>query len=101
MSTKSSMSLACTIIARTCGGAVFGREERPADPRLLPTGDADDVRGHKNLGPDDAKVYLGVALVDFPNFFVLNGPNTFAGRAVAPSLQLSSSCVMRCRVWRA
>lgn len=30
-------------------------------------------------GPDDAKAYLGVTVPDFPNLFILNGPNTFAG----------------------
>lgn len=30
-------------------------------------------------GEDDARAYLGVTVPDFPNFFILNGPNTFAG----------------------
>jgi 4-hydroxyacetophenone monooxygenase len=30
-------------------------------------------------GDDDARAYLGITVPDFPNFFVLNGPNTFAG----------------------
>jgi 4-hydroxyacetophenone monooxygenase len=30
-------------------------------------------------GQDDARAYLGVTVPDFPNFFILNGPNTFAG----------------------
>lgn len=30
-------------------------------------------------GPDDARAYLGVTVPDFPNLFILNGPNTFAG----------------------
>lgn len=30
-------------------------------------------------GIDDARAYLGVTIPDFPNFFVLNGPNTNAG----------------------
>jgi 4-hydroxyacetophenone monooxygenase len=30
-------------------------------------------------GVDDAKAYLGVSVPDFPNFFILNGPNTNAG----------------------
>ncbi|MFD8102311.1 flavin-containing monooxygenase [Nocardia fluminea] len=44
-----------------------------------------DVRGRSGRslreiwGPDDAKAYLGVTVPDFPNFFILNGPNTFAG----------------------
>lgn len=30
-------------------------------------------------GPDDARAYLGITVPDFPNFFILNGPNTNAG----------------------
>jgi 4-hydroxyacetophenone monooxygenase len=30
-------------------------------------------------GVDDAKAYLGVTVPDFPNFFIVNGPNTNAG----------------------
>ncbi|NMO91682.1 NAD(P)/FAD-dependent oxidoreductase [Actinomycetospora sp. TBRC 11914] len=30
-------------------------------------------------GTDDARAYLGVTVPDFPNLFMLNGPNTFAG----------------------
>lgn len=30
-------------------------------------------------GVHDAKAYLGVTVPDFPNFFILNGPNTNAG----------------------
>lgn len=30
-------------------------------------------------GSDDARAYLGVTVPDFPNFFILNGPNTNAG----------------------
>jgi 4-hydroxyacetophenone monooxygenase len=30
-------------------------------------------------GVDDARAYLGVTVPDFPNFFIVNGPNTFAG----------------------
>ncbi|MFY1621507.1 flavin-containing monooxygenase [Micromonospora sp. WMMD736] len=30
-------------------------------------------------GTDDARAYLGVTVPDFPNFFILNGPNTNAG----------------------
>ena len=30
-------------------------------------------------GPDDARAYLGITIPDFPNFFCLLGPNTFAG----------------------
>jgi 4-hydroxyacetophenone monooxygenase len=30
-------------------------------------------------GIDDARAYLGVTVPDFPNFFIVNGPNTNAG----------------------
>jgi 4-hydroxyacetophenone monooxygenase len=30
-------------------------------------------------GEDDARAYLGVTVSDFPNFFLVNGPNTNAG----------------------
>jgi 4-hydroxyacetophenone monooxygenase len=30
-------------------------------------------------GVDDAKAYLGMTVPDFPNFFIVNGPNTNAG----------------------
>jgi 4-hydroxyacetophenone monooxygenase len=30
-------------------------------------------------GVDDAQAYLGVTVPDFPNFFIVNGPNTNAG----------------------
>ncbi|GAA4491671.1 NAD(P)/FAD-dependent oxidoreductase [Rhodococcus olei] len=30
-------------------------------------------------GKDDARAYLGVTVPDFPNFFIVNGPNTNAG----------------------
>ncbi|MFE3273329.1 flavin-containing monooxygenase [Nocardia sp. NPDC059239] len=44
-----------------------------------------EVRGRsgrslrETWGPDDARAYLGVTVPDFPNLFILNGPNTFAG----------------------
>jgi 4-hydroxyacetophenone monooxygenase len=30
-------------------------------------------------GPEDARAYLGITVPDFPNFFIINGPNTNAG----------------------
>ena len=44
-----------------------------------------EIRGASGLmlseqwGFHDAKAYLGVTVPDFPNFFILNGPNTNAG----------------------
>ena len=43
-------------------------------------------------GRDDARAYLGVTVPDFPNMFILNGPNTNAGHGgsafVATELQV-------------
>ncbi|MFF2847667.1 flavin-containing monooxygenase [Streptomyces sp. NPDC058001] len=30
-------------------------------------------------GEDDARAYLGITVPGFPNFFIINGPNTFTG----------------------
>jgi 4-hydroxyacetophenone monooxygenase len=44
-----------------------------------------EIRGRSGVtlreqwGSDDARAYLGVTVPDFPNFFILNGPNTNAG----------------------
>jgi 4-hydroxyacetophenone monooxygenase len=44
-----------------------------------------DIVGHsgrslrETWGSDDARAYLGVSVPDFPNFFILFGPNTNAG----------------------
>nr|WP_271213819.1 NAD(P)/FAD-dependent oxidoreductase [Rhodococcus wratislaviensis]GLK41083.1 monooxygenase [Rhodococcus wratislaviensis] len=43
-------------------------------------------------GKDDARAYLGVTVPDFPNMFILNGPNTNAGHGgsavIATELQV-------------
>jgi 4-hydroxyacetophenone monooxygenase len=43
-------------------------------------------------GKDDARAYLGLAVPDFPNMFILNGPNTNAGHGgsavIASELQV-------------
>jgi 4-hydroxyacetophenone monooxygenase len=44
-----------------------------------------EIRGASGMtlrehwGEDDARAYLGITVPDFPNFFMINGPNTFAG----------------------
>jgi 4-hydroxyacetophenone monooxygenase len=44
-----------------------------------------EIRGRSGVtireawGKDDARAYLGITVPDFPNLFILNGPNTFAG----------------------
>ena len=65
---------------------------RPADVIVLATGFQSrrmlwpmDVRGRSGMslrelwGDDDARAYLGMTVPDFPNFFVLYGPNTNLG----------------------
>jgi len=44
-------------------------------------------------GTDDARAYLGVTVPDFPNLFILNGPNTNAGHG--GSAVLSTELEMR------
>jgi 4-hydroxyacetophenone monooxygenase len=39
-------------------------------------------------GVDDARAYLGVTVPDFPNFFIVNGPNTFAGHGGSATLAI-------------
>lgn len=65
----------------------------PADVLVMATGFKTlqmlypmDIRGRngQNLRgqtwpADDARAYLGISVPDFPNFFILNGPNTNAG----------------------
>jgi 4-hydroxyacetophenone monooxygenase len=67
-------------------------EEFPADVIVLATGFQAlrvlapmEIRGRSGRtlreiwGEDDARAYLGISIPDFPNFFCLLGPNTFAG----------------------
>ncbi|MEJ8279458.1 flavin-containing monooxygenase [Pseudonocardia spirodelae] len=66
--------------------------EYPADVLVLATGFRTlqflwpmEIRGRSGRtlrdmwGRQDARAYLGVTVPDFPNFFILNGPNTNAG----------------------
>ncbi|HEX4109364.1 MAG TPA: NAD(P)/FAD-dependent oxidoreductase [Solirubrobacteraceae bacterium] len=39
-------------------------------------------------GEDDARAYLGVTVPDFPSFFFLLGPNTFAGHGGSAALSI-------------
>ncbi|WP_075296847.1 MULTISPECIES: NAD(P)/FAD-dependent oxidoreductase [unclassified Pseudonocardia] len=67
-------------------------EEHPADVLVLATGFKTlqflwpmEIRGRSGQtmrdmwGKQDARAYLGITVPDFPNFFILNGPNTNAG----------------------
>jgi 4-hydroxyacetophenone monooxygenase len=67
-------------------------EEFPADVLVLATGFQAlrvlapmEITGRSGRtlrevwGEDDARAYLGISVPDFPNFFCLLGPNTFAG----------------------
>jgi 4-hydroxyacetophenone monooxygenase len=61
-----------------------------------------EVRGRsgrtlrETWGEDDARAYLGVAVPDFPNFFMLLGPNTFAahGGSAALTIEMEVRYVM-------
>ena len=75
------------------GGVVTADgSEYPADVLVLATGFKPlqmlapmEIHGRSGRtlreiwGPDDARAYLGITIPDFPNFFCLLGPNTFAG----------------------
>lgn len=67
-------------------------QEYPVDVLVLATGFKTlqflwpmDIRGASGRllsevwGPEDARAYLGITVPDFPNLFILNGPNTNAG----------------------
>ncbi|GAA5174613.1 NAD(P)/FAD-dependent oxidoreductase [Pseudonocardia eucalypti] len=84
----------------TPGGVVTepGREI-PADVLVLATGFQNlnllapiEVRGRsgrtlrETWGEDDARAYLGMTVPDFPNFFMLLGPNTIAGHGGSAAL---------------
>lgn len=48
-------------------------------------------------GEDDARAHLGITVPDYPNFFFLLGPNTFAGHggSAALSIEMEVRYVMR------
>jgi 4-hydroxyacetophenone monooxygenase len=77
---------------RPGGIATADGAEYPADVLVLATGFKPlqmlapmEIYGRsgrtlrQTWGPDDARAYLGITMPDFPNFFSLLGPNTFAG----------------------
>jgi 4-hydroxyacetophenone monooxygenase len=74
-------------------------EEIPADVVVLATGFQNlnllapiEVRGRsgrtlrETWGEDDATAHLGITVPDFPNFFMLLGPNTIAGHGGSAAL---------------
>jgi 4-hydroxyacetophenone monooxygenase len=74
-------------------------EEIPADVLVLATGFQNlnllapiEVRGRsgrtlrETWGEDDATAHLGITVPDFPNFFMLLGPNTIAGHGGSAAL---------------
>ncbi|HYT40162.1 MAG TPA: monooxygenase, partial [Acidimicrobiia bacterium] len=74
-------------------------EEIPADVLVLATGFQNlnllapiEVRGRsgrtlrETWGEDDATAHLGITIPDFPNFFMLLGPNTIAGHGGSAAL---------------
>jgi 4-hydroxyacetophenone monooxygenase len=81
-------------VTRITANAVVDADgaEHPADILVMATGfrileflAPMEIRGRSGVtireawGKDDARAYLGVTVPDFPNLFILNGPNTFAG----------------------
>lgn len=62
-----------------------------------------EVRGRSGTslrdiwGDDDARAHLGITVPDFPNFFFLLGPNTFAGHggSAALSIEMEVRYVMK------
>ncbi|WP_354699701.1 4-hydroxyacetophenone monooxygenase [Paraconexibacter sp. AEG42_29] len=62
-----------------------------------------EVRGRsgrtlrETWGKDDARAHLGITVPDYPNFFFLLGPNTFAGHggSAALSIEMEVRYVMR------
>ena len=92
--TRSNVELVDTGVARiTPHGVVDARGvEHQADILVYATGfnilqflAPMQVRGRSGVsisdawGRDDARAYLGITVPDFPNLFILNGPNTFPG----------------------
>lgn len=83
--------------------------EYPADVLVIATGfqavrvlGPMEVRGRsgrtlrETWGEDDARAYLGITVPDFPNFFMLLGPNTFAahGGSAALTIEMEVRYVM-------
>ncbi len=75
--------------------------EHPCDVLVLATGfqavkvlGPMEVRGRSGAtlretwGEDDARAYLGTTVPDFPNFFLLLGPNTFAAHGGSATLTI-------------
>jgi 4-hydroxyacetophenone monooxygenase len=91
---RDDVTLITEAVDHVSGNAVVTRSgvEVPADVIALATGFKVlqflwpmDIVGssgatlREQWGVDDAKAYLGVTVPDFPNFFIVNGPNTNAG----------------------
>ncbi len=91
---RDDVTLLTDAVAQVRGQNVVTRSgvEVPADVIVLATGFKVlqflwpmDIIGksgttlREQWGANDARAYLGVTVPDFPNFFILNGPNTNAG----------------------
>jgi 4-hydroxyacetophenone monooxygenase len=88
------------VVRVTPGGVITETgEEIAADILVLATGFQNlnllapiDVRGRsgrslrESWGEDDATAHLGITVPDFPNFFMLLGPNTIAGHGGSAAL---------------
>jgi len=91
---RDDVTLLTEAVAKVSGENVVTRSgvEVPSDVIVLATGFKVlqflwpmDIVGksgttlRERWGVDDAQAYLGVTVPDFPNFFIVNGPNTNAG----------------------
>ncbi|BDX33462.1 putative monooxygenase y4iD [Mycobacterium antarcticum] len=91
---RDDVTLATEAVDHISGNAVVTGSgvEVPADVIALATGfkvlqflwpmeivGSSGVTLREQWGVDDAKAYLGITVPDFPNFFIVNGPNTNAG----------------------
>lgn len=99
------------VVRVTPGGVVTeAGAEIPADVLVLATGFQNlnllapiEVRGRsgrtlrETWGDDDATAHLGITVPDFPNFFMLLGPNTIAGHggSAALGIEMEVRYVMR------
>ncbi|HEV7534880.1 MAG TPA: NAD(P)/FAD-dependent oxidoreductase, partial [Acidimicrobiia bacterium] len=99
------------VVRVTPTGVVTGTgEEIAADVLVLATGFQNlnllapiEVRGRsgrtlrETWGEDDATAHLGITVPDFPNFFLLLGPNTIAGHggSAALGIEMEVRYVMR------
>ena len=108
---RDNVKLVTAGIERATGRGLVDREgrEHPADAIVLGTGFAATEflapmcvygRGGAELGErwrSGAETYLGMAVVDFPNFFLMVGPNTGLGHnSIVLMIEAQTHFVLRC-----